>query len=179
MAEGWVQPRSFFLRLRTKLWPAQFPRTPETMLTEAAPDTRFFIIKSFNEENVEQCMEDGLWASQEKNREVLTTAFAQCQNVILFFSVNLSRAFQGYARMSTAPSPDTPQPRWMKKLHWDSTQPFRIEWLSTVTTPFDVVHHIHNPLNEDQRGKQIPSVAYASPWCRGATAAPTQKQAVP
>lgn len=38
--------------------------------------------------------------TQAQNNETLTSAFAQCKNVILFFSVNKSRAFQGYVRVS-------------------------------------------------------------------------------
>lgn len=34
--------------------------------------------------------------TQAQNTETLTSAFAQCKNVILFFSVNKSGAFQGY-----------------------------------------------------------------------------------
>lgn len=35
-----------------------------------------------------------------KNTDTLTRAFAQCRNVILFFSINKSRAFQGYVSAS-------------------------------------------------------------------------------
>jgi hypothetical protein len=72
------------------------------------------MVKSFNEENVRQCMEDvcnpqatssndirltleqGIWTTQLQNAEVFANAFAHCKNVILFFSVNKSKAFQGY-----------------------------------------------------------------------------------
>lgn len=37
-----------------------------------------------------------------KNTDTLTRAFAQCRNVILFFSINKSRAFQGYVSASMA-----------------------------------------------------------------------------
>lgn len=94
-------------------------------------------------------MEDGVWATQTKNGHVLTSAFANCKNVILFFSINKSRAFQGYARMATAPSPDTPRPNWMNGIHWDVSPPFRVEWLSTVPVQFSWVGHLKNSYNED------------------------------
>ncbi|KAH8879598.1 YTH-domain-containing protein [Thozetella sp. PMI_491] len=118
--------------------------------TDSRLDTRFFIVKSFNEENVYKCMEDGVWATQMQNGEVLTTAFAQCKSVILFFSINKSKAFQGFARMSTAPSPDTPRPRWLSGMHWDTTPPFRVEWLSMTEVGFQWIGHIKNTLNENR-----------------------------
>ncbi len=95
-------------------------------------------------------MDDGLWTTQLQNGEILTTAFAQCKNVLLFFSINKSRGFQGYARMATAPSPDTPPPGWMKTLHWETTPPFRVDWLNTTPASFHLVHHLVNSLNENR-----------------------------
>ncbi|OIW24404.1 YTH-domain-containing protein [Coniochaeta ligniaria NRRL 30616] len=112
-------------------------------------ETRFFMVKSFNEDNVRMCMDDGLWTTQLQNTETLTSAFAQCKNVILFFSINKSRAFQGYARMATAPSPDTPRPRWIKGIHWETSPPFRVEWLSTTDVEFRFIGHLLNPLNDN------------------------------
>lgn len=40
-----------------------------------------------------------------QNGEVLSAAFATCKNVILFFSINKSRAFQGYVSHPPAPLP--------------------------------------------------------------------------
>lgn len=41
-------------------------------------------------------MKKGTWATQKKNLNTLTEAYNDCRHVILFFSVNNSRAFQGY-----------------------------------------------------------------------------------
>lgn len=64
------------------------------------------MIKSWCADNVTQAMKDGLWATQEKNQELLTEAFHTSRHVILLFSVNRSMAFQGYVRadMLNAPS---------------------------------------------------------------------------
>ncbi|KAK0742386.1 YT521-B-like domain-containing protein [Apiosordaria backusii] len=111
-------------------------------------DTRFFIVKSFNDENVQQCMEDNIWTTQAKNRSAFTEAFEQCKNVILFFSINQSGHFQGYARMLSPPSKKIPRPWWMKALPWGASEPFRLEWLSTTPIEFGRIRHIHNSLNE-------------------------------
>lgn len=46
----------------------------------------------------------GTWATQKKNLETLTEAYNTCRNVILFFSVNNSRAFQGYVSRILSPT---------------------------------------------------------------------------
>ncbi len=53
------------------------------------------------------------------------------------------------ARMATAPSPDTPRPRWIKGIHWRSSPPFRVDWLSTTSVPFYYVGHLENRLNDN------------------------------
>ncbi|GAB1315859.1 YTH domain-containing protein 1 [Madurella fahalii] len=113
-------------------------------------DTRFFILKSFNEDNVRACMEDSLWTTQVQNGEILSEAFAKCKNVILFFSINKSRAFQGYARMTSAPSPDTPRPSWVSGIHWDTSDPFRVQWLSKTSVEFFRIGHLKNAYNDGQ-----------------------------
>ncbi|KAL2020398.1 hypothetical protein VTK56DRAFT_8441 [Thermocarpiscus australiensis] len=126
----------------------QHPALPVRVDLGRKGDSRFFIMKSFNEENVLRCMEDGIWTTQVQNGEVLTAAFAKCKNVILFFSINKSRAFQGYARMVSAPSPDTPRPKWMNGIHWETTDPFRVQWLSKTPVEFFRIGHLKNPYNE-------------------------------
>ena len=54
------------------------------------------MIKSWNHDNVVNAMRDGVWATQEKNEQMLTEAFKTCRHVVLLFSVNKSMAFQGY-----------------------------------------------------------------------------------
>ncbi|KAK3350051.1 YT521-B-like domain-containing protein [Lasiosphaeria hispida] len=111
-------------------------------------DTRFFIVKSFNEQNVSACMDDGVWVTQAQNGQVLASAFAECKNVILFFSINKSRAFQGYARMASAPSPETPRPKWMSGINWNTSDPFRVQWLSKTAVDFRHIGHLRNSFNE-------------------------------
>ncbi|KAL8678134.1 MAG: hypothetical protein Q9186_005505 [Xanthomendoza sp. 1 TL-2023] len=84
------------------------------------------------------------------NLDILTEAFNTCRNVILVFSVNNSRAFQGYARMLSLPSPSIPAPSWQSALLWDSTDPFRIEWITVKETRFHKVGHLKNECNEGQ-----------------------------
>lgn len=48
-------------------------------------------------------MAQNLWTTQAQNEEIFAEAFAKCQNVILFFSINGSKAFQGYVRPPLIP----------------------------------------------------------------------------
>lgn len=57
---------------------------------------RYFLIKSWNHDNVEEAMQNGVWATQEKNTDIFVDAFKTCRHVILIFSVNNSKAFQGF-----------------------------------------------------------------------------------
>lgn len=63
---------------------------------------RYFMIKSWNHDNVITAMRDGLWATQEKNERILTEAYNTSRHVILLFSVNKSTAFQGYVSLKPA-----------------------------------------------------------------------------
>jgi len=88
------------------------PSKPTVVDLEA--ETRYFIVKSFNEENVLRCIQDvslsvpievcrlidsglqSVWTTQVQNGSIFKEAFETCKNVILVFSINKSRAFQGY-----------------------------------------------------------------------------------
>jgi len=69
---------------------------PSVPVLMPSPGVRYFMIKSWNHENVTQSMHDGLWATQTKNEKALTEAYYSARHVILCFSVNKSMAFQGY-----------------------------------------------------------------------------------
>ncbi|KAK3343081.1 YT521-B-like domain-containing protein [Neurospora tetraspora] len=134
---------------------AQSPRRPrdlehvEHFNTGEKGDTRFFVLKSFNNENLDKAMEDGIWVTQTSNEEKFTKAYETCRNVIFFFSVNKSKAFQGYALMTSLPSADITKASWMKNIHWQTSPPFRLKWLSKVAVPFSRIGYLKNPLNEN------------------------------
>lgn len=71
------------------------PRPPAP-LQPARRGTRYFMIKSWNHENVEISQREGTWATQLQNEELFRDAFNTARNVMLVFSVNKSMAFQGY-----------------------------------------------------------------------------------
>src|SRR5689334_20125816 len=50
--------------------------------------------------------------------------------------------------MASAPSPDTPRPTFVKSIHWDTSDPFRVQWLSKTAVEFYRIGHLKNPYNE-------------------------------
>ncbi|POR37356.1 Uncharacterized protein TPAR_02433 [Tolypocladium paradoxum] len=124
---------------------------PRRHLAHAVTDSRFFLVKCSNTANVYMSQRDvsGLWVTQAKNGPAFTEAFKDCQSVILFFSINKSRGFQGFARMVSAPDPTIAKPDWIQKINLTAvTDPFRVEWINTAETDFDDVGELKNPMNE-------------------------------
>lgn len=62
-------------------------------------NSRFFIIKSANEENIRISQKNEEWATTTFNQDKLDKAYQLCENVIFFFSVNKTGFFQGMAKM--------------------------------------------------------------------------------
>ncbi|PNP37307.1 hypothetical protein TGAMA5MH_10789 [Trichoderma gamsii] len=128
----------------TNAWPDEGVR-PSTPTQEA----RFFLVKSFNSMNVEMAQRDGLWITKAENGPMLSFAFKQCKTVYLIFSINKSKAFQGYARMTTAPDLNIAPAKWMSNISWKASYPFRIEWLNTRRTAFWTLGDLKNAFNDD------------------------------
>ncbi|KAI1077272.1 YT521-B-like domain-containing protein [Whalleya microplaca] len=112
-------------------------------------NTRFFIMKSYNYTNVYDSQDDGVWATQAHNEDILRRAFAGTKKVVLFFSVNGSHAFQGYAVMKSLPSTDVRRPKWWDDIKWKITEPFEIDWISKMYCEDIHVKHIPNSLNSN------------------------------
>lgn len=57
-------------------------------------NSRYFIVKSCNRENLEISVQQGVWATQRSNEAKLNEAFESSENVILIFSINRTQRFQ-------------------------------------------------------------------------------------
>ncbi|KAI0133692.1 YT521-B-like domain-containing protein [Xylariales sp. AK1849] len=112
-------------------------------------ETRYFVVRSFNLDNILACHEDGIWATKHENAATLTTAFETCQNVVLFFSANQSRAYQGYGLMKSAPSADNAKPSWYRAISWPISGTFEIEWILKKTIDDSHVRKLRNRLNDN------------------------------
>ncbi|CAN6712811.1 unnamed protein product [Malus baccata var. baccata] len=117
--------------------------------TSTVHDTRYFIIKSLNHQNIQLSIEKGIWATQVMNEPILEEAFHNSGKVILIFSVNMSGAFQGYAQMISSVG-------WRRDNVWSQGssrsnpwgRSFKVKWLRLNDLPFQKTLHLKNPLNE-------------------------------
>uniref|UniRef100_A0A1J3DGZ7 YTH domain-containing family protein n=1 Tax=Noccaea caerulescens TaxID=107243 RepID=A0A1J3DGZ7_NOCCA len=111
--------------------------------------TRYFIIKSLNYENIQLSVEKGIWATQVMNEPILEGAFHNSGRVVLIFSVNMSGFFQGYAEMLSAVG-------WRRDHIWSQGggknnpwgRSFKVKWLRLSELPFQKTLHLKNPLND-------------------------------
>ncbi|PON57468.1 YTH domain containing protein [Parasponia andersonii] len=112
-------------------------------------DTRYFIIKSLNHQNIRLSIEKGIWATQVMNEPILEEAFHNSGKVILIFSVNMSGFFQGYAQMMSSVG-------WRRDNVWSQGsgrgnpwgRSFKVKWLQLNDLPFQKTLHLQNPLND-------------------------------
>ena len=133
---------------------------------QQAPDTRYFHIRSWNYDNVVTAQNTNVWLTQKSNEALLVEAFTKSRRVILFFSVNHSRAFQGIAKMVSLPgqlgeshqpvlqilisfpgAAHLPTPSWQSALNFPTTEPFAIVWLLKADISHHIVRHLKNPFN--------------------------------
>ncbi|KAF3448454.1 hypothetical protein FNV43_RR09167 [Rhamnella rubrinervis] len=112
-------------------------------------NTRYFIIKSLNRQNIQLSIERGIWATQVMNEPILEEAFHNSGRVILIFSINMSGFFQGYAEMMSSVG-------WRRDNVWSQGngkcnpwgRSFKVKWLQLNDLPFQRTLHLKNPLND-------------------------------
>ncbi|KAK2612979.1 hypothetical protein QQS21_000908 [Conoideocrella luteorostrata] len=135
-------------RLAVPMGPAGQHHLP--LRAASRKDTRYFLVKSSNTTNVYMSRRDCLWITQAKNGPLFTQAFRECKSVVLFFSINKSKAFQGYAKMTSPPDPNIPLRSWITSTTRDmhTTHPFRVDWINESETPFVQLGELKSPYNE-------------------------------
>ena len=79
------------------------PKFDDSTANHAPPrvPARFFILKSLAVADLELSRSTGVWATQQHNESMLSSAFQEADNVYLFFSVNKSGEYYGMARMTS------------------------------------------------------------------------------
>ncbi|TNV82731.1 hypothetical protein FGO68_gene3030 [Halteria grandinella] len=119
--------------------------------------TRFFIVKSFNYDSIELSIKNEVWSTSPGPTKKLTNAFKSSDNVILIFSVNESRAFQGFAMMESEPDPEIKKELFLS----DEASPiqfadnFRIRWIVHCNQMFSSFEFLPpNPMNDELPIKQ-------------------------
>lgn len=122
-----------------------------TKLNYLFRETKFFVIKSNNAENVRISKSQSVWSTLPQNEQNLNSAYRECRNVLLIFSVKESGKFAGFARMAGESRRDGPTVEWELPPGISAKAlggVFDIEWICKKELSFTCTTHLHNPWND-------------------------------
>lgn len=122
-----------------------------TKLNYLFRETKFYVIKSNNAENVRISKQKGVWSTLPQNEQNLNQAYKECRNVILIFSVKESGKFAGFARMSGESRHDVAAVEWELPPGISAKAlggVFEIDWICKKELSFTCTTHLHNPWND-------------------------------
>ncbi|CAK1548596.1 unnamed protein product [Leptosia nina] len=116
-----------------------------------APLARFFVIKSYSEDDIHRSIKYEIWCSTEHGNKRLDSAFRDREReggcVYLLFSVNGSGHFCGMARMSSAVDYNSNSSVWSQD-KWKGQ--FRVRWIYVKDVPNGQLRHIKLENNENK-----------------------------
>lgn len=120
-------------------------------LPESYPDAKFFIIKSYSEDDVHKSIKYSVWASTSNGNKKLDGAYHEAQTagcpVFLFFSVNASGQFVGLAEM-VGTVDFTKSVEYWQQDKW--TGSFPVKWRIVKDIPNSLLKHIILENNENK-----------------------------
>ncbi|GBP19843.1 YTH domain-containing protein 1 [Eumeta japonica] len=122
-----------------------------TKLNYLFRDTRFFLIKSNNAENITLSKAKGVWSTLPQNEANLNQAYRESRNVLLIFSVKESGKFAGFARLGSESRRDVPSVSWVLPPGLSAKVldgVFKVDWICRKELPFSSTLHLYNPWNE-------------------------------
>ncbi|KAJ1558589.1 YTH domain-containing protein 2, partial [Cladochytrium tenue] len=128
---------------------------------------RYFVIKSFTEDDVFRSIKYGIWASTDLGNRRLSQAYRDAsgvplstgavggaggagpnQPVVLFFSVNASGHFCGVATMESDVDWSRSSPVWAQGSRWRGV--FAVRWIYVKDIPNSVLRHLLVVNNENK-----------------------------
>ena len=132
---------------------------PETLKPQPNPrefDTnpifaRFFIIKSYSEDDIHKSIKYSIWASTDSGNRRLDKAYRESAirgPLYLFFSVNASGQFCGMAQMMSPVDYNSRAECWQQEGKWKGV--FRVRWIFIKDIPNMQFRHIRLENNENK-----------------------------
>ncbi|XP_026683755.1 YTH domain-containing family protein, partial [Diaphorina citri] len=133
---------------------------------ELPPRTRFFVIKSYSEDDIHRSIKYEIWCSTDHGNKKLDQAYRERQSangsILLFFSVNKSGHFCGVARMMSPVDYNASSSVWSQD-KWKGQ--FRVQWIYVKDVPNA---HLKNIILETNENKPVT-------YCRDTTEVPYEK----
>ncbi|KAI3823158.1 hypothetical protein L1987_04590 [Smallanthus sonchifolius] len=123
----------------------------KTGFPETYADAKFFVIKSYSEDDVHKSIKYNVWASTQNGNKKLDAAYQEAQQksgscpVFLFFSVNTSGQFVGVAEMVGQVDFDKSLEYWQQD-KWIGC--FPVKWHIVKDIPNSLLKHIVLEYNE-------------------------------
>ncbi|KAL5964892.1 YTH domain-containing family protein 2 [Taenia solium] len=112
---------------------------------------RFFVIKSFSEDDIHRSIKYSIWCSTEAGNKKLNAAYTEAASagvpIYLFFSVNGSGHFCGIAEMTSGVDYATRAGVWAQD-KWQGQ--FSVKWIYVKDVPNVVLRHIHLETNDNK-----------------------------
>jgi hypothetical protein len=107
-------------------------------------NSKFFVIKSFSEEDVHKAIKYNVWSSTRTGNQTLNNVYKSTKDnkgfVYLFFSTNGSGRYVGIARMKGVVDEEKQFLYWTQDSKW--TGLFDIEWVFIKDVPFKCFKNI-------------------------------------
>nr|SVE93086.1 EOG090X08DF [Moina brachiata] len=116
----------------------------------SAKNARFFVIKSYSEDDIHRSIKYEIWCSTEHGNKRLDAAFRERDEkgpVYLFFSVNGSGHFCGMAQMTSAVDMSSTLSVWAQD-KWRGQ--FTVKWIYVKDVPNAALRHIRLENNENK-----------------------------
>ena len=105
---------------------------------ELSSYSKFFIIKSFNEEDIHKSIKYNVWSSSKNGNKTLNNAYNSIEsdnkNIYLFFSCNGSGKYIGVAKMISNVNFNQSFSYWTQDNIWKGL--FNVEWVFLKDIPF-------------------------------------------
>ncbi|CAH8349836.1 unnamed protein product [Eruca vesicaria subsp. sativa] len=133
------------LRPNGKSKMTSYDHSDQQALLSQFRDAKFFVIKSYSEDNVYKSIKYCVWASTKNGNKKLDAAYREAKtkevacSVFLLFSVNASAQFCGVAEMVGPVDFDTSVEYWQQD-RWSGH--FPVKWLIVKDVPNSLFRHI-------------------------------------
>ncbi|KAH8358882.1 hypothetical protein KR093_003030, partial [Drosophila rubida] len=124
---------------------------PTEIDLDKAATARFFVIKSYSEDDIHRSIKYEIWCSTDHGNKRLDDAFKERYkeggNILLFFSVNSSGHFCGMAQMMTSVDYNSTSSVWSQD-KWRGK--FKVKWIYVKDVPNGKLRHIRLENNDNK-----------------------------